>query len=419
MAIFHLSLKSVSRRSSSGRGKSEGRSAGDRNAVAAAAYRAGENLHDPVTGKTFDFTNRQNRHAIEHSEVMVPATALADGGKPPEWATDRGKLWAHVEQFEKRKDASLARELQIALPKEFTKEQRIAAVRDFVQEHVTAKGMIADVSLHSPPRGGQNWHAHILMTTRPLAGQEFGQPPKIGRGTGKGQHVWASKAQLHEWRAEWAKTLNLHLERANLPDRVDHRSYAARGIDREVVTLCPQAWNLEQAGIATREGDAARAAALRNTLIEITPQAVAAMDMLEARIDQLTSPLARQHAMDRLEHLMDGIAATGLNLAAEGRELAQATHLPREAGKGASAASKAADAALTVMGGVLAVFDIGGGPKKEPRESVDDRMARLAKLAQDIRHIEQDEQRRRDNDNRRTLERDDDERGGRERSRDR
>ena len=97
MAIFHLSVKVISR--------SSGRSA-----VAAAAYRGAERLHDERLDRDHDFTNKDG---VVHSEVMLPE------GAPEEFA-DREKLWNAVEAAEKRKDAQLAREVEFAIPRELS-----------------------------------------------------------------------------------------------------------------------------------------------------------------------------------------------------------------------------------------------------------------------------------------------------------
>ena len=88
MAIFHFSAKVI--------GRSSGRSA-----VAAAAYRAGERLHDERLDRDHDFTDKAG---VVHSEVLLPEGA-------PEHLSDRERLWNDVEASEKRKDAQLAREV--------------------------------------------------------------------------------------------------------------------------------------------------------------------------------------------------------------------------------------------------------------------------------------------------------------------
>ena len=96
MAIYHLEGKIISR--------SQGRSS-----VAAAAYRAAEKMVDERTGLTHDFT--QKEHDVAHAEILLPEGA-------PAWMAERSELWNHVEHIEKRKDAQLAREFNITLPKE-------------------------------------------------------------------------------------------------------------------------------------------------------------------------------------------------------------------------------------------------------------------------------------------------------------
>lgn len=97
MAIFHLHAQVIKR--------SEGRSS-----VAAAAYRLGVALEDPRTGLRHDFSRKGG---VSGSLTLAPDNA-------PAWASDPAQLWANVETIEKRKDAQLCREFDIALPRELT-----------------------------------------------------------------------------------------------------------------------------------------------------------------------------------------------------------------------------------------------------------------------------------------------------------
>jgi ATP-dependent exoDNAse (exonuclease V) alpha subunit len=125
MAIYRLSAQVIKR------------SAG-RSVVAAASYRAAEKLKDHRLVQTFDFTRKAG---VEHSEIMLPKGA-------PAWMADREQLWNAVEKAEKRKDSQLAREVQVSLPREMNLEQQVSLVRDFVQEQMTSRGMVADVCIH-------------------------------------------------------------------------------------------------------------------------------------------------------------------------------------------------------------------------------------------------------------------------------
>jgi hypothetical protein len=130
LAIYHLRLKLVSR--SLGRAAKPG-GATRRSVVAAAAYRSGERLYDSSQGRWFEF----DKPDVIHAEIMAP-----DGA--PAWVFDRQTLWNRVERSEKRADAQLAREVEITLPRELTKDQHVALVRAFVREQFVSRGMVAD-----------------------------------------------------------------------------------------------------------------------------------------------------------------------------------------------------------------------------------------------------------------------------------
>ena len=193
MAIYHMSAKMHSR------------SAGA-SSVAAAAYRSGERLRDERTGETQDYTRRDG---VEGTEIHAPEGA-------PEWAREREQLWNAVEAAERRKDAQVAREVEVALPVELPKEQQRDLARQFIQREFVERGMVADVAYHDG--GGHNPHAHILLTTRTLGPQGFG---------GK-ERGWNSKELLSEWREAWARDTNQALERAGHLERIDHRSLAVQ-----------------------------------------------------------------------------------------------------------------------------------------------------------------------------------------------
>ncbi len=195
MAIYHYSVQII--------GRSKGQSS-----IAAAAYRSGEKLRDHQTGEEKDFTRKDR---VDHKEILVPENS-------PAWATDREELWNRVELAEKRKDAQLCREINVALPRELPAPNQKHFVRKFVQENFVARGMVADVALHD--LHGENPHAHIMLTTREIGPDGFG----------KKNREWNDKALLQSQRAAWAEHCNRHLERTG--QKIDHRSLEAQGIDR-------------------------------------------------------------------------------------------------------------------------------------------------------------------------------------------
>lgn len=234
MADYRLSAQVISR----GKGQSS---------VASAAYRAAARLDDPRTGEIHDYTRKGG---VVFSAVLAPEDA-------PEWMRDRGQLWQGVEAAEKRRDAQLARELQLSLPHELTQEQRKELLLGFVRDQFVNQGMIADVAMHLPDRDGdaRNHHAHVMLTMRELTGDGFGNKVRD----------WNSADTLQAWREQWAHHQNRALERHGHHARVDHRSYEAQGIDREPSQhLGPTAADMERKGKPSRIGDENRAASFNN-----------------------------------------------------------------------------------------------------------------------------------------------------------
>ncbi len=192
MAIYHLSATVISR----SRGQS---------VVAAAAYRCGAALRD----QRYGIRHRQPRsRRVEHAEILAPDAA-------PAWTRDRQLLWNRVEEGERRKDAQLARAVEIGLPAELSPAENLALVRAYVAREFIARGMVADLCIGW--NGDHPW-AHILLTLRPATASGFGRKERL----------WNRRALLQEWRASWADLANEHLARAGHGVRIDHRTLEAQ-----------------------------------------------------------------------------------------------------------------------------------------------------------------------------------------------
>ena len=194
MAIYHVSFNSVSR--SSGH-----------KASAAAAYRAGEKLQDEKYGLTHDYSNKKG---VVSSGILAPENS-------PDWVNNRERLWNEVEKSEKRVDAQLAREIEVALPRELEKKQQQELLNGYLKENFVQKGMVADWAIHeSKSRDGKtNPHAHVLLTMRPIDADGF---------SAKKDRSWNDPKLGLEWRESWADHANRALEKAGVKDRIDHRS---------------------------------------------------------------------------------------------------------------------------------------------------------------------------------------------------
>src|SRR3546814_11463065 len=95
----------------------------------------------------------------------------------PEWAADRERLWNAAELAETRKNATVAREYEIALPAELSADERRELALGLAREISERHGVAVDVSIHAPGREGdqRNHHAHLLTTTRRLGPEGLGE----------------------------------------------------------------------------------------------------------------------------------------------------------------------------------------------------------------------------------------------------
>ena len=212
VAIYHFSAKVI------------GRSAG-RSAVASAAYRAAELLHDETLGVDHDFTRKAG---VVHSEILLPVDA------PARWL-DRETLWNEVEAGEKRRDAQLARDIEISLPREIGKAEAIRLAQDFVREQFVARGMVADLNVHwtQARDGSEQPHAHVMLTMREVVPGKDGPEGREEASFGKKVVAWNDRALLGQWRERWAELANARLLELGHDVRIDHRSYAEQGIELE------------------------------------------------------------------------------------------------------------------------------------------------------------------------------------------
>ncbi len=161
MAIYHFSVKPI------------GRNAG-KSAVAAIAYRTASRILNERECITHDFTAKKG---VVHAEIVLP-----DGLDAP-WARDRALLWNAAEFAERRCDARVGREFEIALPHELSDAGRLALTRAFATDLSNRFGAAVDFAIHVPQGKSdeRNIHAHVVMTTRAIAADGLGEKTLIER----------------------------------------------------------------------------------------------------------------------------------------------------------------------------------------------------------------------------------------------
>ena len=228
--IFHCQAKAISR-------------ANGRSATAAAAYRAGERIVDDRTGEIHDY---RRKRGVLHKELVFP-----EGAEP----VSRTALWNMAESAEKRKDAKVAREWELALPAEMRPRERVALARDFAKALAERYGVVADMCIHAPGKKGddRNHHAHLLTTTRNYGPKGFGEKIRIL------DSPKTSGKEVDAIRGIWERLSNAALSLVGIKERVDRRTLKAQGINREPTHhLGPTASAMERRGVRTFRGDVNR-----------------------------------------------------------------------------------------------------------------------------------------------------------------
>jgi ATP-dependent exoDNAse (exonuclease V) alpha subunit len=369
MAIYHLTAKVVSR----GKGDSS---------VAAAAYQSRSGMVDERTGEVHNYSRRADELLFEG--IYAPKDA-------PDWARDRASLWNHVEAFERRKDAQLARSFNIALPHELTVEQGRYALQDWVRDNFTRKGFICDVAIHAPGAEGddRNIHAHVLVVMRKLDGAELAAKKD------RAATVADRKDELEALRESWERIGNRHLARHGFEPTLDRRSFEDRGIEQlPTVHLGKDVSALERDGVTTDRGDLNREIAAENErrVIDLaaerekrTPEKAPSVDLAEQPeptapgVDQVAelpaAPAARQRQEPEAAIETRGAAAEPSGtpeIADRAVEQAEpATAIRSAEGVAGKVSSGLAKIVADVLGGFLNFLV--GGPPKQTRQQMHDK----------------------------------------------
>jgi hypothetical protein len=207
MAIYHCSIQTISR--------SQGRSA-----TSASAYRSGTEIVDHRTGEIHDYTRKDG---VIHAGIVLPKNA-------PEEYKNRSDLWNAAEKSEKRVNSVVAREVRVGIPYELNDKAKHELIKNYSQYLSDRYKTGVDYAIHKADKGGdlRNDHAHILMTTRRIGKDGFGEKTRE-----LDAYKSSGKLEINNIRQTWEEHTNRALEKAGKSERIDSRSLKDQGIDRE------------------------------------------------------------------------------------------------------------------------------------------------------------------------------------------
>jgi len=170
MTIEHTRIKTYSR-------------AKGHSALAAAAYRGGFLLTDPISGVKHDYRGRAG---------IIQACCLAPTGSPA-WVNDPQRLWAAAEAAERRRNSTVCRNFTIALPHELDDRKRWDLVLDVSHALIERYGFALQASHHRPTKDDPRYfYAHLLATTRRMEASGLAAKTRVldGHINGKGEIEW-------------------------------------------------------------------------------------------------------------------------------------------------------------------------------------------------------------------------------------
>jgi hypothetical protein len=227
-------------------------------------------LLNPRDERVHDYSQRKG---VERAELV-------------NWEGTRQELWEQTELIETRKNARLAVEVEMSLPRELSPDQRQSLALSFAQELAAEYRAPVDVSVHNhrSKEGAEHPHVHVMIGCR-----------TVEDGKLKDRVVpMDGPEEVTRWRERWADLQNLALERAGHDERVDHRTLAAQhedararveraeieqrspedvaqlreradSLDRKpMMNLSRGAWQAEQRGVRTHVGEINRETANDN-----------------------------------------------------------------------------------------------------------------------------------------------------------
>lgn len=226
MAIYHLSVKAGN--------KGTGKSGGIR----------------------YDYITRQ-----ESYEKKADQLVYQESGNMPSWAGSAKEFWVAADTYE-RANGRVYSEVEFALPKELTHEQQKELAKDFARELTGKEDLPYTLAIHDEK--GKNPHAHLVYSERGFDGYDRTSATHFKRANTKNPERGGAPKSVElrgsAWvvtvRKDWEVMANAELERAQVPARIDARSYKEQGIDlTPQVHLGVHANAMEKRGITTDRGD--------------------------------------------------------------------------------------------------------------------------------------------------------------------
>ncbi len=188
-----------------------------------------------------DYIWRQGPYRRDHAEQVQHMAS----GNMPAWAEANPAAYWRAADTHERMNGTLFREVEFALPIELAEASRVVLAERFARELSGDHNLPWSLAIHAG-RDATNPHCHLVLSERRHDGHDrtaetwfrrAAAPARRGlerpdpASGGALKVSLRGKAWLAETRARWARAANKALEAAGDAARIDHRSYAAQGLD--------------------------------------------------------------------------------------------------------------------------------------------------------------------------------------------
>lgn len=198
--IFHMNVRNISRKKYV---------IGNR-----FSYATGLEIESEREDEKYHYKEKQVKDNIE-SEMILNKQA-DQKFKDPKY------FFNAANNFERRSDARVFKETDIALYREFSPEENKELARRFAQE--LSNKYQTPISLNFHKLDSDNPHFHILHSERTVDGENFSPKKKT---------EYRTKEYLNDSRVMWDKHSNEYFKEKGKDLFVDHRSFEERGLEKQ------------------------------------------------------------------------------------------------------------------------------------------------------------------------------------------
>jgi len=204
------------------------------------SFRSGSRMTGACAVSAHDYIARENTF----DSTAFDRAVHVESGHMPSWTQgDAREYWDAADLYE-RENGRLFVAGDFALPRGLEREEQIALAREFVSELTDREHLPYTFAIHAgEDRDGRehNPHVHVMISERGNDGIDRDRAHWFRRANrAHPERGGASKSRAFHGR-EWVEAarerlgtaINARLRDHGRTDRVDHRSYARQGIDRQ------------------------------------------------------------------------------------------------------------------------------------------------------------------------------------------